>query len=98
MHFSKQRHEHRRFAGACGSDNEVENTLLEDDVAVEMQTECLTGGRQRPVGHVVGPRKRGFAQANVGLVAGGGVHNGGIILCLGELVKQLRLANLLAYG
>ncbi len=75
MHLAQECHEQRRLARTGGSNDQVKRALLEDQLVVDVQAECLLGRRQSPVGGFVGPREGCMTEPDVGFVFSRRINN-----------------------
>jgi hypothetical protein len=92
MHLAQERHEYRRLARASGPDDQIEATLLEDELVINVQAEGLAGRRECTVGGaLVRPREGSFAETDVGLMRGRGVCDGLLRWLSDKGIEQLSL-------
>lgn len=91
MHLMEERHEHRRLARACGTDDEVEHAVLELNILVDAEAEGLLRGRQRAVVDLIRPGEVCTPKADIAYVLRGGVHDYVFRRRLSECVQKLSL-------
>lgn len=76
VHLTQERHQQGRLARTRGPDDKVELALLEDELVVDTQAECLPRGRDAAVSRLVRPGEVGATHADVFLVLSGAVDDG----------------------
>lgn len=55
MHLAQQRHEQRRLTRTCRPNDQVEFALLEDELVINTQAECLPRGSDSAVRRLIRP-------------------------------------------
>lgn len=83
MHLAQESHKNRSFSRASRADNEVEHALLEGELVVDAQTECLSRRGTGALAGLVAPREVGPGDADIVFVVGRAVNRGcqGRLLC-----------------
>lgn len=93
-HLTEQRHQYGRFSGTCGSNDHIDHSALEKEIAFDLQTEVPTawGWCARLV---CSPGEGGIAETDSIGIGRNSQLNRGILAFFGILVQQLGLGSCL---